>query len=326
MMRCFCTYFDSAYLPQGLALYESLVRNAGAFELWVLCLDDETLRVLEDLDLPGIRPVALRQLETAFPALEAVKPGRSRIEYYFTCSPSWIRYVLEAQTEGSSVTYLDADIFFYSDPSSLYEELGERSVLIVPHEFAEERRDRERFGLYNVGFMAFRKDEHGIACLDRWREQCIEWCYDRVEEGRFADQKYLDEWPALVHPHLKVLENRGGLLAPWNWQNHDVTVVENRVLVDGEPLVFYHFHALKALGEHVYDVGSAAAGVSGTIRRYVYGPYVRALKQVKEKYFPAGAPGVRRYGDPRLGQSRILRYARAVAGRRLMILTSWRVF
>jgi hypothetical protein len=326
MTRCYCTYFDAAYLPQGLALYESLRRHSGPFELWVLCLDEETGEVLRKLTLPGIRPVPLHSLEAADPALRTVKPDRSRVEYYFTCTPSWIHFVVERQGEGEVVTYLDADLLFYSDPSLLYEELGEGSVMAVPHRFPVRARSREKFGIFNVGFLAFRNNTVSASCLSRWRDQCLEWCYDRVEDGRFGDQKYLDEWPDRLAPHFRVLENPGGGLAPWNWRNYQITVEGGDILVDGERLVFFHFHGLKALGRGVYDVGSGAAGISRIVRQQIYGRYIRALEEVRERYLPDGAPGQSRYGDPRTGRSRLLRYAEAVIRRRLLIRTAARLF
>ena len=38
--------FDSWFLPQGLALHSSLQQHAGAYRLWILCMDDDTEQVL----------------------------------------------------------------------------------------------------------------------------------------------------------------------------------------------------------------------------------------------------------------------------------------
>ena len=66
----------------------------------------------------------------------------------------------------------------------------------------------EQFGRFNVGMVSFRNDVAGLACLSRWREKCIEWCYDRVEDGKFADQGYLDDWPT-EHEGVVVLDMQG---------------------------------------------------------------------------------------------------------------------
>ena len=74
----YVTLFDACFLPQGLCLYFSLVKNAGDFVLWVLCIDQECFDVLQRLNLPRLRLLNLGSLETA--ELLAVKPFRSRAE------------------------------------------------------------------------------------------------------------------------------------------------------------------------------------------------------------------------------------------------------
>ena len=54
-----CTYFDSAYLTRGLALYSSLLEHAGDFRLWILCLDEECLRILKALALGNVVLISL---------------------------------------------------------------------------------------------------------------------------------------------------------------------------------------------------------------------------------------------------------------------------
>jgi len=31
--------------------------------------------------------------------------------------------------------------------------------------------------------------------LNYFRKQCIEWCYNRSENGRYGDQLYMNDWP-----------------------------------------------------------------------------------------------------------------------------------
>ena len=76
--------------------------------------------------------------------------------------------------------------------------------------------DQRRFGIYNVGWVSVRRRDDGIAALRWWRERCIEWCYDRVEGDRFADQRYLDRLPELF-AGVHVIEHLGANLAPWNF-------------------------------------------------------------------------------------------------------------
>lgn len=277
-MYHFCTCFDQHYLVRGLTLYQSLRRQADAFVLWVLCFDDFTHDVLSELHLPNLRPISLHEFEHRDEALLAAKQNRSRVEYYFTCTPSWALYILNHFPEVELVTYLDADLFFYSSPAPIYRELGNQSVLIIGHRFPERLRHLEKYGIHNVGLLAFRADSRGRECLRWWRERCLEWCHDRVADGRFADQKYLDDWPDRFQG-VVVLEHKGAGLAPWNLQRYSLNLENRQILVDSHPLVFFHFEGLKQVGRWLFDPGLGSYGIhaDSLVKRRIYGPYIQGL-------------------------------------------------
>src|SRR5262245_37921108 len=278
-MRYFCTYFDRNYLVRGLALYRSLVRHAGPFRMWVLCFYDFTYDSLLHLQIDNLIPISLESFEHGDNALLSAKEDRTLIEYYFTCSPSLIQYVLKQNPEIDALCYLDADLFFYSDPSPIYKELGEQSILIIPHRFPVDATWRgEDYGTYNVGLLAFSNDRFAHECLQWWRERCVEWCFDRCEPGRFADQKYLDDWPERFE-RVVVSQHKGANLAPWNWMNYDIQISNGTASVDGEPLIFYHFHGVKILGRRLYDTASSGEykTMPPALRNWFYPPYVAEL-------------------------------------------------
>ena len=190
-MRYYCTYFDRHYLLRGLALYRSLQAHGEPFTLWVLCFDAESCDALRRLDRADLVPIPLDDFERGDAELLAAKQDRSRVEYYFTCTPSLPRYILDRSPQVDLITYLDADLFFYASPEPIFDELGDGSILIVAHRFPPGRPHLWLSGIYNVGLLAFRRDARARECLEWWRARCLEWCYDRMEPGRFADQKYL---------------------------------------------------------------------------------------------------------------------------------------
>ena len=251
-MRNYCTYFDSNYLTRGIITYETLKEHSSReISLWVLCLDDKVYEFLSQGDIPGINPIRLSDLEAVDQSLAAVKETRSQAEYYFTCTPCLAKFVLDQNPEVSDITYIDSDLCFFDDPELIYSEIGVNSIAITPHRFSDSNKYREQWGLYNVGFNFFRRDDDGLKCLNWWRDRCLEWCYDRLEDGKFADQKYLDDWPERFR-NLKVLDHPGINLAPWNVgdahlsQDHDISV-------NGKKLIFYHFHGLKKVKKTLFD-------------------------------------------------------------------------
>ncbi len=279
-MYDFCTYLDSNYLTRGLALYRSLVRQAAPFRLWVLCHDDVAYDMLCGLDLSGLVPICLGEFELGDDELVQAKANRSRMEYYFTCTASLLLHILERHPEVDVITYVDADLFFFSDPRPIYEELGDNSVLITAHRFPSHLRHLEQFGVYNVGLACFRRNKHGLECLRWWRDRCIEWCYDCTEPGRFADQKYLDDWPTRF-TGVVVLEHKGAGLAPWNLGAYALCLSGGQVHVDGDRLVFFHFHGLQQLHRWLYNshLKRYRVRADSLLRHHIYGPYIRELHQ-----------------------------------------------
>jgi hypothetical protein len=282
-MRYFCTYFDHRYLLQGLALYQSLRAQGGEFELWVLCLSQECLAMMTRLALPQVRLISLEEFERQDPALLLAKPGRSVVEYYFTCTPSLPLFVFARAPDASLVTYLDADLFFFAAPEPLFAEMGQRSIAIIGHRFPPRLKHLETTGIYNVGWVSFRRDTEGLACLGRWRGQCLDWCFDRVEPERFGDQKYLDNWPAL-YPGAIVLQHKGANLAPWNLENYHIGARGGRVMVDEQELIFFHFHGFKQLSKRIFDphVADFRATVPRVVVRNIFLPYWRQLCRAAE--------------------------------------------
>lgn len=282
-MFYFCTYFDKNYLPLGLTLYRSLREHCPDFKLWVLCMDNLAYEMLKKLSLPGVHPISQDEFEQDDDQLKEAKQNRSRIEYYFTCSPSLPLYVLDNWPEVDLITYLDADLFFFSSPMPLFEELGDNSISIIGHRFPPSLKHLERFGIYNVGWLSFRRDDNGLACLNWWRERCIEWCYDREEDGRFADQKYLDDWPSRFQKVI-VLQHKGANLAPWNLSNYHLQHEKDRIVVDNDQsLIFFHFHGLKKIKQWLYNPtwNLYCVTPSRTLRRKIYTPYIKAWIHVQ---------------------------------------------
>jgi hypothetical protein len=281
-MYYFCTYFDRYYLTRALALYGSLARQCPNFHLFALCMDESCYESLNNLNLPQTTAIRLEELEQSDPDLPPLKGKRSKVEYYHTCGPSFVLFLLNRYPEIDLVSYLDADLFFFSDPKPLFDDLGCDSVGIIEHRYSSRQQNLKRFGIYNVGWVSFRHRRPGLECLRWWRERCIEWCYDRVEGNKFADQKYLEEFPSRFEA-VRVIHHPGANLAPWNISNHQITEQKGQVLVDGRPLIFFHFQGLKEISGWLFDtnLGWYHASPSALVRRRIFGPYIDELRSLR---------------------------------------------
>lgn len=278
MTRYFCSYFDKNYLSRGLTLYDSIGRHCPDFHWYVLCLDDATYGYLTGRALANVTVISRSALEHFDPQLAATRGTRSLIEYYFTTTASWLRYVFE-HTPVDLLTYVDADFRFFASPEPAFDELGHRSIGIVEHRYPSRLAHKTKYGRFNVGWLTFRRDEQGLACIAWWRERCIEWCYDRLEGDRFADQKYLDQWPRLFS-QLAVLEHKGITVAPWNLESARIEAgASGTVRIETQPLICFHYHGLKHLIGPLYESGLRHYRVplDRKLRRLLFAPYLREL-------------------------------------------------
>lgn len=278
-MKYACTYFDRGYLAQGVALWSSLVEHSEATELTVLALDEETAAVMTTLGSGRVQVLTLSELLEADPELAAVRATRSRSEFIFALTPCLVRHLFRTRPEIARLMYLDADLFFFSDPAPIWSELGENSVLVVPHRFPAWHDDSSRYGRFNVGVVAFQRDRESEACVARWRAQCLESTALSAEHGRYGDQKYLDDWPKLFGG---VVESRhpGVNVAPWNWARHRFDHTKRAVSVDGAPLIVYHFAQFKRIRGAWFDSGQMEYGIMPrALRSRLYEQYWRALKR-----------------------------------------------
>lgn len=277
-MYYFCTYFDKKFLYRGLALYESLKLHAEDFELWVLCFDSETHEILNRLSLPGLFIIRLEDFEQDYPELLTVKKDRSFVEYYWTSTPFLPQYILRMRPQADMIAYMDADLFFYSSLRPIYDELGDGSIFIHPHTYAAEtiRLDEASVGRFNVGLVVFRRDETGLACLNRWAKQCIDWCYFRHEPGLLGDQKYLDDWPERFDG-VVVSRNYGVGVGGWNIFRYKTSWRNGQIFINDLPLIMLHFNFVELLGNRFLT------GCSRWYLRKVYLPYAKALRKAMER-------------------------------------------
>ena len=143
--------------------------------------------------------------------------------------------------------------FLFARGADFFEEIGESSIAIVEHRFTPRLKELEVNGIFCVEWVSFRRNKEGMACLSRWREQCLEWCYYKLEDDRMGDQKYLDEWPQR-YESCHIIRHAGAGIAPWNYAQynfgHDLN---GEITVEAEPLIFYHFHQFQLLDNGSFD-------------------------------------------------------------------------
>ena len=260
MHRYFCTYFDRNYFAKGLALIQSLTSIHGNnYTIFVVCMDELTRTLLNKINLPTVTTVPVHEIEENDKKLLEAKSNRSIVEYLWTTTSTIILRIIERNPKIDILTYVDADLYFYSSTASMYEELSTKSVLIHEHRFPPHLKAQEQYGKFNVGLLCFRNDQAGLEVLNWWRDRCIEWCYARVEDGKYGDQRYLDDWPTRF-PCVCPTKNIGLGVAPWNTNQYQFKTNDlGQACVDNSPIVFYHFHSFTIINPALYIPASDPA-------------------------------------------------------------------
>ncbi len=280
------TLLDVDYLPKLVVMYHSLRQFWPETHLVVYCFDELTFTTLSALQLPFLTPIALREFETT-EHRQALKKMTRLYEYYWAMKPHLLLETWRHYPSVENILYLDCDTMFFSHPGSMLLPSGNSLVLLQPNNFSAQEMDQfVPIGYYCAGFVSIRNTEKVEAIFEWWNERCLEWCYAKVEDGKFGDQKYLDDW-RMRFEGVEEIVSIGAGLAPWNIQKYDVTHGVSGPEVNGQPVVYYHYHSLamnyqtfeyQLTGdrENTYTLQPEAVKI-------LYEPYLTALQQtVKE--------------------------------------------
>jgi hypothetical protein len=277
-LRHFCTLFNSAYQFHAQLLYKSICENENVDDLqfYFFCFDQVSVDYFKRLNLKNVRIISLGELEDYLPELKQVKPERSLAEYFFTSTPAVCKYVFE-NFAVDEIVYLDADLFFFQSPEVLFSEIGDASISIIPHRFNFINYYKNIYGYYNVGWVSFKKDQDGTACLNKWYRDNIEWCFDKLTFKRYCDQKYLDYWEK-DFKNVCIIKNKGCNVGPWNVGNYKISLKKETLYVDSAPLIFYHFASLKYIdGSYYTSISVYFTSVRREVRDLIYRPYISRL-------------------------------------------------
>lgn len=290
-IELYCTYFDHNYLRKGLALYLSLRRQSrpGRAVLAVLALSERCEQVLQRLALPDLLVLRLADLEAREPRLLMAKAQRSTVEYYFTLTPWLIQAALQAMPQATRATYLDSDLYFFSSPDPLWQEIGTAPMAFVEHRFSPGYSDKIVYGLFNVGWNSFDRSPLAQQALAWWAGRCLEWCYDRVEGEKFADQGYLTTL-ARQFGGVHVLQYPGINLAEYNLDNHQLSLQSQRPWADGLPVIYWHLHCLFEQADGSFKALLREDLLQHPVVSWAYQHYVQTLMQLTSRLEGLGLP------------------------------------
>ena len=276
-MMNFCTLFDSYYIHKGIATYLSLRRVTDNFHLYVMAFDRDSYEKLNSLGFDNMTVEFVDDFET--PDLLEVKLTRNKAEYCWTCGSAITWHFLNKYSL-PGITYIDSDLFFLNDPKVVFDEIGNKSIAVTEHNNV----DSSMSGRFCVQFNYFKNDEEGRKALKWWRDSCVEWCFDRYEDGKYGDQRYVDQFPQR-YKSLCIVKNLGAGIGPWNMNRYQYTnhsLIFNRREDD---FVFFHMHGIKSeFNGDQFVLRCVDCRLSDDTQRLFFEPYVKLLLEVYNKY------------------------------------------
>ena len=282
-----CTLFDIKFAIQGITMIESVERHTSAAINWVtLALDTETYDYLTKLQRENLRVLRFEDLEDQeLQNLIGVRPWG---EICWTSAACLLSYCLKNSMSDELVAYIDADCYFFQDFLEFLDNAEpQQKIFIHEHRFSEDRAEwLAKSGRFNVGVVAGFKSDEFDRCVSRWREQVINDCSVNQELGKCGDQTYLNEWPQ-IYQNLGIVNLKGAGVAPWNLNNYRLGMGVSGPTVDGEEIIFFHFHGLKFayIGRWIW-LYLIAPGylLEQNTNQFIYRTYIKDLCKRKELF------------------------------------------
>lgn len=238
----YCTLFDKNYLDKGLVMMESLLNADQDAFIYVLCMDDTVLDCLTKYNSSHIHTISFSEFMDE--ELLKIKKERGNAEFCWTCTARLVRVVLEKFKE-PICTYVDADLYFYSNPQVLVNEMKENNctVQVIPHQFPDTKEGRlqgKLYGLNCVQFNTFTNEQNSLDLLKKWEAACITEC----SKETVGDQMFTSDWGK--YSFVNVSKNRGAGVAPWNVYRYKHVKGKKDYVYDRYDhkeykLIFYHF-------------------------------------------------------------------------------------
>ncbi len=251
---CVVTIATQSYLPQVRTLAASVAQHhpASAFVCVLVGASDS-----------GIDAASLGLTDSAVvfdasglgvPCFDDMTIRYETVELCTALKPWALLYLIE-DCQFDTAIYLDPDIELYAPMSVATAALNAgATVTVTPHVLqpltpAGMPDDHAilKSGVFNLGFIAIRREADALAFLRWWAQQLRTRCLVDFESNLFTDQRWCDLLPCFI-ASLEVVRHPGYNVAYWNLDQRPLEFgPDGQWTACGEPLVFFHFSGFDPL-------------------------------------------------------------------------------
>jgi len=243
-----CTVISKNYVSHARILAESFKKHHPGGRFFVLLCDRNDGHVD-----PAEEPFEMVEVETiGIPDFRSMAFRYNVIELDTAVKPFFFRWLFD-HFDIQKLVFFDPDILVTKRLDDLSRELDSCAIALVPHMTTpvdDGKTPSEQMilqaGIYNLGFLGMRRSKAVDDMLAWWQDRLAKYCYIRVEEGLFVDQKWMDMVPGYF-PNVSILREPGYDVAYWNLHERTLEKVNGEWTANGKPLFFYHFSGYNPL-------------------------------------------------------------------------------
>lgn len=290
---------DSNYASRCAALIESaFIQDCTT----ILALDSGVFRLKKHFENLNVKK--FEEFLANNPEISKSIKGRSLVEKVFSVGPSFLLSHADGVAENGWLVYADSDLVFFRSLQEYLAQLPSCNVVIAPHRhYFWNKKRLAKYGEFNVGLVAFKNNEEGLRALRFWADSCLDWCFDRAEHGKYADQKYLEDF-ARVASGVYAESSFGANLAPWNSDRQRIKIMKSgEIYINQDKLSYFHVQGVKLInGRWVLGHLNYLSLASRRLIKNIYTPYFRKLESWSEKL------GIASFGTSRTPATTAVRF------------------
>lgn len=275
----FAVVISKFYLSRFYCLANSLINQN--VKIYILCFDDYSFKhIRRKFKNKRVIPLELSDIEKFDKKLKENIISRSLIDKIVTSRPVFLKYLF-LRFKLNHVFLLDSDIFFFSKAERLLKIVQKASVAYCDHCYSRQQKLLNKlYGRFNGGFIYIKKDINGKNFLKQWSILCKKWCTFEPHNGKFSDQKYLENLRSKIK-NLKIISQPGINLAPWNLENKKIYTINKKIFVNEEELIFFHFHGIRAISRKIYLLGLSnyLFKINNDVKEIIFKKYLTLLSK-----------------------------------------------
>ena len=282
-MKIIFTICSNNYLAQAKTLGDSVLKHNPDYSFMIFLCDKKCQEVdysfFEPHKVVEVQDVLMEKFDEMAGKYDIIELNTSVKAFVF-------HYIYNTFKDVEFVMYFDPDTCVFDKLILIEKELENASVLLTPHIYTPVEFDGKQpteniftqYGIYNLGFLATRRKEGTFDLLEWWKKRLEINCYNKPQEGIFVDQLPMNFAP-IFFKGVKVSENRGLNMAPWNLHERNLTLSGGKYFVnDATPLVFYHFSNCKPHdSENLSTYYTRVTFEGQDVLRKIYDQYKKAV-------------------------------------------------